>query len=141
MSDGTRIPTELKEEEAKLRHEIQLDDARTESALMGGSQTSRRAEATRPEDDEYAHAGEADPKVMVTSSREPSSKLKEFVKEVRLMIPNAQKINRGGYTTEEIIEACRRNDVTDLVIVHEHRGVPGALARGRALALTCAQTA
>lgn len=31
-------------------------------------------------DDEYAHAGEADPKVLVTTSREPSSRLVQFAK-------------------------------------------------------------
>jgi U3 small nucleolar ribonucleoprotein protein IMP4 len=31
-------------------------------------------------DDEYAHAGEADPKVLVTTSRNPSSRLVQFAK-------------------------------------------------------------
>lgn len=31
-------------------------------------------------DDEYAHAGEADPKVLITTSRDPSSRLTQFAK-------------------------------------------------------------
>lgn len=41
------------------------------------------------------------------------------------MIPNAQRLNRGHYVVSQLVEACRANDVTDLVIVHEHRGIPG----------------
>lgn len=26
---------------------------------------------------------------------------------------------------KELVEACRANEVTDLIMVHEHRGVPG----------------
>jgi hypothetical protein len=31
-------------------------------------------------DDEYAHAGEVDPKVLITTSRDPSSRLVQFAK-------------------------------------------------------------
>lgn len=41
------------------------------------------------------------------------------------MFPNSHRINRGNYVVKELAEACRANDVTDLVILHEHRGVPG----------------
>lgn len=27
---------------------------------------------------------------------------------------------------KELVEACRANEVTDLVMIHEHRGIPGA---------------
>ena len=47
-------------------------------------------------DDEYAHAGERDPKVLITTSRDPSSRLTQFAKELKLVVPNAQRINRGG---------------------------------------------
>lgn len=42
------------------------------------------------------------------------------------MFPNAHRINRGNYVVRELADACRANDVTDLVVLHEHRGVPGA---------------
>lgn len=34
--------------------------------------------------------------VLVTTSRNPSSRLTQFAKEVKLVIPNAQRLNRGG---------------------------------------------
>ncbi|CAG8470964.1 9641_t:CDS:2 [Ambispora gerdemannii] len=81
-------------------------------------------EPTTHIDDEYARAGEHDPKVLITTSRDPSSRLQQFAKEMRLIFPNSQRINRGNYVIKEIVDACRANDVTDLIILHEHRGEP-----------------
>ncbi len=39
--------------------------------------------------------------------------LKTFVKEVRLLVPNAERVNRGSYTTKEIVQACKKNEVAD----------------------------
>lgn len=44
------------------------------------------------------------------------------------MFPNSHRINRGNYIVKELAEACRANDVTDLVILHEHRGTPGTFS-------------
>lgn len=46
---------------------------------------------------------------------------------MRLVFPNSHRINRGNYVVKELAEACRANDVTDLIVLHEHRGVPGPL--------------
>lgn len=40
------------------------------------------------------------------------------------MFPNAQRLNRGNYVMSQLVHACRVNDVTDLIIIHEHRGEP-----------------
>ena len=47
-------------------------------------------------DDEYAHAGEEDPRVLITTSRDPSTRLVSFAKELKLIFPNSKRINRGG---------------------------------------------
>ncbi|XP_029916713.1 U3 small nucleolar ribonucleoprotein IMP4 isoform X2 [Myripristis murdjan] len=78
-------------------------------------------------DDEYKWAGVEDPKVMVTTSRDPSSRLKMFAKEIKLMFPGAQRMNRGNHEIVTLVQACRANNVTDLVIVHETRGQPDGL--------------
>lgn len=72
-------------------------------------------------DDEYAHAGETDPKVLVSTSRNPSSRLVQFAKEMRLVVPNSQRINRGGMVLSELVETCRSHEFTDIVVLHEHR--------------------
>ena len=35
-------------------------------------------------------------------SRDPSSKLKQFTKEFKLLFPNAQRMNRGGTIVKEV---------------------------------------
>ena len=45
---------------------------------------------------------------------------------MRLVFPNSHRINRGNYVVKELAEACRANDVTDLIVLHEHRGIPGS---------------
>ncbi|XP_021828324.1 uncharacterized protein LOC110768779 isoform X2 [Prunus avium] len=47
--------------------------------------------------------------------------------ELKLVFPNAQQMNCGGQVISEIIETCCAHDFTDVVLVHEHRGVPDGL--------------
>ncbi|KAF9247202.1 brix domain-containing protein [Melanogaster broomeanus] len=46
---------------------------------------------------------------------------------MRLVFPNSHRINRGNYVVKELADACRSNDITDLIVLHEHRGIPDAL--------------
>ncbi|KAL8144462.1 hypothetical protein V2J09_017494 [Rumex salicifolius] len=111
---GKPIPTELRNEEAALRKEIDLEDDQT----------------TVPKshiDDEYANASESDPKIFLTTSRDPSQPLIQFTKELKFVFPNAVRVNRGTQVISEIIESCRAHDFTDVILVHEHRGVPDGL--------------
>lgn len=78
-------------------------------------------------DDEYRWAGCDDPTIVVTTSREPSSKLKMFAKEVKLLLPNSRRINRGSHDIKSITDACKANGVTDLILLNETRGVPDSL--------------
>ncbi|XP_050917860.1 uncharacterized protein LOC127135089 isoform X2 [Lathyrus oleraceus] len=114
LQEGKPIPTELRNEEAALRRQIDLEDENT-------------AVPTTHIDDEYAFAAEKDPKIMLTTSRDPSAPLQQFVKELSTVFPNAQRINRGGQVISEIIDACRSHDYTDVILVHENRGVPAGL--------------
>ncbi|CAL5221698.1 g3934 [Coccomyxa viridis] len=114
LEEGKPIPTELRKDEQALRHNIELEDDNT-------------AVPRSHIDDEYAHAGERDPKVLITTSRDPSSRLTQFAKELKLVVPNAQRINRGGQIISELVNTCRNHDFTDIVIVHEHRGEPDGL--------------
>ncbi|CAB4320381.1 unnamed protein product [Prunus armeniaca] len=114
LQEGKPIPTELRNEEAELRREIDLEDENT-------------AVPRTHIDDEYAKAAERDPKILITTSRNPSSPLVQFAKELKLVFPNAQQMNRGGQVISEIIETCRAHDFTDVVLVHENRGIPDGL--------------
>uniref|UniRef100_A0A803P6P4 Brix domain-containing protein n=1 Tax=Cannabis sativa TaxID=3483 RepID=A0A803P6P4_CANSA len=112
--EGKQVPTELRNEEAALRHEIDLED---ESTAVPRSHI----------DDEYANSAEKDPRIMITTSRNPSAPLKQFAQELSLVFPNSLRTNRGGQVISEMIESCRRRGFTDVILVHEHRGVPDGL--------------
>ncbi|KNC75686.1 hypothetical protein SARC_11797, partial [Sphaeroforma arctica JP610] len=112
LAKGKKIPSELKADEAALRHEIAMDDDKT-------------ANVKDHIDDEYAFAGVKDPKIVVTTARDPSSKLSQFAKEIKLIFPNSQRLNRGNHVVKELVDTCKSSDVTDLIILHEHRGEPG----------------
>mmetsp|Transcript_7895 Transcript_7895/g.10205 ORF Transcript_7895/g.10205 Transcript_7895/m.10205 type:complete len:288 (+) Transcript_7895:57-920(+) len=114
LAEGKPIPTELHEEEESLRKDLAWEDERTLT----------QADSL---DDEYAFAGVRDPKICVVTSRDPSSRLKAFAKEVKLLFPNSQRVNRGNHKVDEIIEACRSNEFTDIVMVQETRGEPDGL--------------
>lgn len=125
LEGGAPLPTELRREADNLREELALDDVRS-AAYQPGAGGSSSADALGI-DSEYANAGIADPKVLVTTSHDPSSKLTQFLKEMKLLIPNAQRMNRGGNTVQTIIDTCRAEGFSDLVILQEHRGVPDGL--------------
>jgi U3 small nucleolar ribonucleoprotein protein IMP4 len=50
-----------------------------------------------------------------------------YFQELRLVVPNSQRLNRGNYEFKELLAACRANGVTDFIVVHEHRGTPDGL--------------
>eukprot|EP00457_Paulinella_chromatophora_P010191 gb/GEZN01010285.1/.p1 GENE.gb/GEZN01010285.1/~~gb/GEZN01010285.1/.p1 ORF type:complete len:299 (-),score=34.97 gb/GEZN01010285.1/:330-1226(-) len=111
LASGRPVPRELHEESMKLNAYVSADDANTE-----------RLKAAM--DDEYNLAGEFDPKVVITTARSPSSRLIQFAKELRLVFPNSQQINRGNTQVKELFDACRKNQFTDVIVLHEHRGIP-----------------
>lgn len=115
LEEGKPIPTELAASAEQLDKEIGLEDEQTAELRPVGF------------DSEYARAGLEDPRVFITTSREPSSRLTQFAKELQMVIPNAQKLNRGGHVIRELIESARANGASDLIIVHEHRGEPTGL--------------
>eukprot|EP00050_Salpingoeca_kvevrii_P002525 m.196338 g.196338 ORF g.196338 m.196338 type:complete len:287 (-) comp10629_c0_seq7:2898-3758(-) len=114
LQAGRKIPTELRSEEAALRREIAMDDANAH-------------EFKDSRDDEYRWAGVEDPKILITTSRDPSSRLKQFAKEMKLVIPGSARMNRGNHVIKDLVQVCRSNDVTDLVVLHEHRGEPDGM--------------
>ncbi|KAL5527217.1 IMP4 [Sanghuangporus baumii] len=113
LASGRPLPTELRREARDLGKDLAFDDAQNDPSTHI--------------DSEYARAGVLDPKIVITTSRDPSSKLLQFAKEMRLVFPNSHRINRGNYVVRELAEACRANEVTDLIVLHEHRGVPDAM--------------
>ena len=111
---GTKVATEVRNEYDRMKRKLDAEDVLTE----GGPKAI---------DDEYATVGLYDPRVCVTTSREPSSRLKQFSKEINLIVPNAQRVNRGGYRVDELIESAKEANFTDLIMLQETRGEPDGL--------------
>jgi rRNA maturation protein Rpf1 len=104
--------------------------------------------------------------ILITTSRDPSTRLVQFAKELKLIFPNSRRMNRGGQVRmhavlregwpidpclgachrkqkqiagvtssflellqvlPELVETCRSHGMTDIVMVHEHRGEPDGL--------------
>jgi len=114
-------------EDAGLHLEDKLHQGTYEDQEKAKLQVAEEADLEQiagSRDDEYRWAGVEDPKILITTSHSPSSKLKEFAKEVKLLFPNSQRINRGVYEVKQLLDACRANEVTDLIVLHERRGTP-----------------
>lgn len=79
-------------------------------------------------DDEYQHlSGLVDPRVLVTTSRDPSTRLQAFSKEIRLLLPTGIRLNRGGTILPDLVKSAQSAGLSDIVLLHEHRGQPTGL--------------
>ncbi|KAL4743337.1 anticodon-binding protein [Aspergillus similis] len=79
-------------------------------------------------DDEYAlTSGIIDPRPIVTTSRSPSVRLGTFAKEIRLLLPTSIRLNRGNLVLPDLVASANSASLTDMVILHEHRGTPTAM--------------
>ncbi|KAG5498642.1 hypothetical protein JKF63_02928 [Porcisia hertigi] len=114
LETTTPLPGHLKKDALALKKFTELDDAQTRNI-------------TTTVDDEYANAGQEDPHVLVTTSRNASQKLLEFAKEVRLIVPNAVRMNRGNLSVHQLMDAARKENYTDVVVLQESQGVPDSL--------------
>jgi len=114
LAEGKPIPSYLKEYEAEVRHDMEMEDQRAQ-------------DAPDMKDDEYRHGGSYEPKILLTTSRDPSSRLIQFAKELKLVFPNSQRINRGGHVVKDLVDACKANGVTDMIVLHETRGQPDGM--------------
>jgi len=114
LASGKTIPSELRASYDRLKSEVDAEDVKTEVDK-------------NHIDDEYGDAGHADPRAVITTSREPSSRLKQFAKEVKLLIPNSTRINRGNNRVDELVESCKSVSCSDLIILQETRGEPDGI--------------
>ncbi|KAL2869271.1 snoRNA-binding rRNA-processing protein IMP4 [Aspergillus lucknowensis] len=79
-------------------------------------------------DDEYAlTSGIVDPRPIVTTSRSPSVRLGTFAKEIRLLLPTSIRLNRGNLVLPDLVSSANSAGLTDMILLHEHRGTPTAL--------------
>jgi U3 small nucleolar ribonucleoprotein protein IMP4 len=114
LSQGKALPTELRASYDKYKQDIDAEDTKHTTNL-------------NHVDDEYGNVGYTDPRICVTTSRSPSSRLKQFAKEMKIVIPNSTRINRGAHRVDELVSVCKESDFTDLVVLQETRGEPDGM--------------
>jgi U3 small nucleolar ribonucleoprotein protein IMP4 len=148
LASGTPLPSVLAGKASSLLAEMEFE----ENVKTSGGKSKKRARVDDEEDDtqakkaklqekrfskitsnalamdsEYSTAGYADPHILITTSRDPSSRLASFAKELKLIFPNSVRINRGNHLLSELTETCKAHQATDLILVHETRGQPDGL--------------
>ena len=117
LASGKPLAPEIANDKA-LRRDYRFDESRAD----------RTAEDELELDDEYAHlSGVVDPRVLVSTSRDPSARLSSFAKEIRLLLPTAIRLNRGNAVLPMLVSSANSSGLSDIVILHEHRGTPTAL--------------
>jgi U3 small nucleolar ribonucleoprotein protein IMP4 len=81
-----------------LRADFKYDETRAD----------RTAEEELGLDDEYAQlSGVVDPRILVTTSRDPSSRLGTFAKEIRLLLPTSIRLNRGNLILTNLVSSSK----------------------------------
>lgn len=83
----------MRKEIGTVRKDLELADKRT---IMARSHM----------DDEYEEAKYRDPKIFITTCRNPSQRLTTFQKELKLIIPNSLRVNRGSYVLKDLVKIC-----------------------------------
>lgn len=123
LASGKPLPKDIAND-TKLRADYKFD----ESTPGETSTNPENAEDAAAIDDEYALlSGVTDPKLLITTSRSPSSRLLQFAKEMRLLFPTSIRLNRGGTVLPQLATSCLATGFSDLLLLHEHRGVPTSL--------------
>lgn len=114
LASGKPLTKDLAQD-TSLRQNFKYDESRAD----------RTVEEELGLDDEYAQlSGVVDPRPLVVTSRDPSSRLSTFAKEMRLLMPTSIRLNRGNTILSNLVESVKANGLSDVVMVHEHRGTP-----------------
>jgi U3 small nucleolar ribonucleoprotein protein IMP4 len=112
--DSSKNVMKLYRKNKDLIHNIEADDMETELPYTAM-------------DDEYKSMNYREPKVLITTSRDCSNRLQQFMKEFRLLVPNSIKINRGNLVIKELVQVAKEKEFTDIILLHENRGEPDGI--------------
>jgi U3 small nucleolar ribonucleoprotein protein IMP4 len=97
LASGRPLDPEISNDKS-LRSDYKFDESRAD----------RTTEEELALDDEYAAlSGVRDPRVLISTSRDPSSRLQSFAKEIRLLLPTSIRLNRGNLVASLLAECIR----------------------------------
>ena len=66
-------------------------------------------------------------KVLVTTSRRPTPRIRSLVKDLAGVLPNAERFTRGHYSMEELAREARIRGFNRVVVVSGRKGNPGIM--------------
>ncbi|KAF8461034.1 anticodon-binding protein [Kalaharituber pfeilii] len=119
LATGKPLPKDISND-VQLRKDFKFDESNPADSLNLG-------EAATLDDEYAAMSGLVEPKLLITTSRDPSSRLMQFSKELRLLFPTSIRLNRGNTILPHLTTSCLSTGMSDLLLVHEHRGVPTSI--------------
>jgi len=66
-------------------------------------------------------------KILLTTSRNPTPRIRTFCQDLARVIPNVVRVNRGKMSNEEVAEKALENSADRVVIVDRWHGGPGKI--------------
>jgi len=67
------------------------------------------------------------PKILVTTNKNPHGRAFQLIREFTKMIPNTHYYKRRDYNIKQIVEYCKHQNWTDIIIVHERKKNPDSM--------------
>ncbi|KAG5291925.1 U3 small nucleolar ribonucleoprotein IMP4 [Histoplasma ohiense] len=123
LASGKRLEPSVANDKT-LREDFKYDESLSTHSKQPNSKDSDMLDL----DDEYVlTSGIVDPRPLITTSRSPSTRLSTFAKEMRLLIPTSIRINRGNIVIPDLLASAKTSALSDMIILHEHRGTPTAI--------------
>jgi len=116
------------------RRALLLKESQQEASILTKTTDAKQAELTaqydtgpkKPIEEEDEYQQQREPHILLTTSREPSSRLQAFASECSLLF-NAHKLNRGKTQIKELVNAANEASATHVILLHETRGTPDTI--------------
>ena len=70
---------------------------------------------------------ESTPKILITTNRRPKGDIFNFLKELKITIPNVEYYPRQNFRIKEIIEFSKEKEFTDIMVFQEKWGKPHSM--------------
>ncbi len=67
------------------------------------------------------------PRLVITTSRRTSNRVRSFVRELCIVFPNVIRLTRGGLSLDEVLARARSVNAKAVLVVTIHKGNPGRI--------------
>eukprot|EP00834_Sanchytrium_tribonematis_P001040 NODE_22_length_42145_cov_1.310612.p14 type:complete len:343 gc:universal NODE_22_length_42145_cov_1.310612:13398-14426(+) len=104
---------------------ITIENSRipNETAVSEEDQEDALIEESMDEFASYFNSSDAEPKILVTTSRNPSGKIYDFANEFSDIFPNCEFVKRKNFDVKQIVKFCQNRNYTDVIIINENNKI------------------